>query len=186
LPTRWKRETALAFGLATAVFVAAPTLAWAAGRLREHHRWAVDECEIAGRVQLCRWRSNHAASVEPAIRGTWNAVGIALPSTNTAATAEAAIELATGAYELSADIDSTPAAAELAGTVTIVANERPLAPELSLADIVAASRSGKAIAWQARIDHPGGGLHLRVEVTPADPSRTQTYVWLSNLRLVGP
>jgi len=186
LPTRWKRETALALGLATAVFVAAPTLAWAAGRLREHHRWAVDECEIAGKVQLCRWRSNHAASVEPAIRGTWNAVGIALPSTNTAATAEAAIELPAGAYELRADIDSTPAAAELAGTVTILANERPLAPELSLADIVAASRSGKAIAWQARIDHPGGGLHLRVEVTPADPSRTQTYVWLSNLRLVGP
>jgi hypothetical protein len=184
LPTSWKRETILALGLATAVFITAPTLAWAAGRLREHHRWAVSECDVAGKIQLCRWRSNHATSVEPAIRGAWNGVGIALPSTNTAATTEAAIELAAGAYELSADIDSVQAAPELAGTVTIFANDRPLSPELSLADIVAASKGGKAIAWQARLDHPGGGLRLRVAVTPSTDGAPAAYVWLSNLRLM--
>src|SRR5664279_318827 len=182
LPTRWKRETALAFGLATVVLVAAPTLAWAAGRLREHHRWAVSECEVAGKIHLCQWRSNHAASVEPAIRGAWNAVGLALPSKDTAATAEAAIELPTEAYELSADIDSVPAAAELAGTVTIFANERPLSPDLSLADIVSASKGGKPIAWQTRLDHPGGALRLRVAVTPSTRDAPAAYVWLSNLR----
>jgi 4-amino-4-deoxy-L-arabinose transferase-like glycosyltransferase len=183
LPTSWKRETALALGLAAAVFVTAPALAWAAGRLREHHRWAVSECEVASKTQLCQWRSNHATSVEPAIRGVWNGIGIALPSTATAATAESEIALAAGTYELSADIDGVPAAAELAGTITIFANERPLSPELSLADVVAASKSGKPIAWHAIVDHPGGTLHLRVDVAPSTRNTTAAYVWLSNVRL---
>jgi hypothetical protein len=183
LPTTWKREAALALGLAAVVFITAPTLAWAAGRLREHHRWAVSECEVAGKVQLCQWRSNHAASVEPAIRGVWNGVGIALPSTRTAATAESEIALAAGAYELSADIDSLPAAAELAGTVTVLANEQPLAPELSLADVQQSSHDGKPLVWRARLDHAGGALRLRLQVTPSTQSTTPAFLWLSNLRI---
>jgi len=183
LPESWKRETALALGLATAVFIAAPTLAWAAGRLRESHRWAVSECEVANKVQLCRWRSNHVASVEPAIRGVWNGVGIALPSTEIAATAETEIALAAGAYELSAEIDSASAAVELTGTVKIIANERLLAPELTLADVVAASRGGQPIAWHTRLDHPGNVLHLRIAVAPSTRNTTAAYVWLSNLRI---
>ena len=51
---RW--EAGLALGLIIVTFVGAPALAWAGGKLREHHRWAVQVCHVDRQARLCSWR----------------------------------------------------------------------------------------------------------------------------------
>jgi hypothetical protein len=195
LPSSWQREVVIAGGLVVLVFALAPLLAWAGGRLREGHRWAVHECAIAGQTRFCAWRTVAASGDlrgEPGVKGVWNGVGIAVPgaASGRAATltAETELVLSPGDYALAAEIDLVPARPTGSGdvSITILANEELLALPIPLAEVPAADRGESPLAWRAALHHAGGPLRLRARIdVPAGaqlaaPSR----VWLSDLSLV--
>ena len=193
-PSGWKREAAWAIGFAALVFSAAPALAWAGGKLREHHVWAVDECALAGKPQLCRWRavrSDGDLAGEPTIKGVWNGVGLALPSSAPGKSAALAVEteflLESGDYTLGVALDLSPfapGATGAGGSVSFSIDDQPLSPSVPLADVVRASRAGQTLAWNSPLHHSGGPVRLRVQV---DLQSTQqapphTHLWVGNLR----
>jgi hypothetical protein len=194
-PQAWRREAVLASGLAVLVFVVAPALAWAGGKLREHHRWAVTECVLAGKPQFCRWRtleSTGALDERPAERGVWNGVGLALPEAatgqNAAVTVESEMALAQGDYTLSAALDLAPfnlAAESANGSVLVSSNGRSLSAEVPLAEVARASRDGQPLVWHSTLQHGGGLLRLRVRVEVSSPlnSSAPPRLWLSDLRV---
>jgi hypothetical protein len=177
------------------VFTAAPMLAWAGGRLREHHRWAVDECVVAGRPQFCKWRtvvSDGNLDGEPAVKGVWNGVGLALPGAppgkNAAATVETELVLAQGDYTLSAALDISPfnrASPAASGSVSFSTNGQPLSPAVSLADVAGTSREGETFAWSSPLRHRGGSLRFRVKAEVSSPldRALPTRLWLSDLHV---
>jgi len=188
----WKREAALAIGFAAMVFIAAPALAWAGGKLRERHGWAVDECEVDGKTQFCRWR---VAGVDgdlhgrTAVKGVWDGVGLTLPipahGLNGSVAVETEFELAQGDYILSAALDFAPfsPAEEIpSGSIWFSSNGQTLSPAVVLADVVDASREGKSWAWRSPLHHAGGALRLRVEVSSARDPSLPTRLWISQLR----
>ena len=188
----WKREAALSIGFAAAVFIAAPALAWAGGKLREHHGWAVDECEVDRKTQFCRWR---VAGVDgelhgrTAIKGVWDGVGMALPSSgnghNGSVAAETEFELAQGDYVISAALDLAPvgpAEESPNGFIAFSSNGHALSPAVALADVVGAFHEGKPRAWRSPLHHAGGPLRLRVQVAGARDPSLPTRLWISQLR----
>ena len=189
MPTAWKREVALVVGFAALVFAAAPALAWAGGRLREHHRWAVDECVVAGRPQFCKWRMLGSAGNldgRTGLRGVWNGVGIAMASAAPYAAVETEMLLAPGDYALSAALDLAPVdGAHANGTVMLLGNGQPLLPAISLADIARRSSGGQTVAWSATCRHADGPLRFRMQVEVSSPPGlvTSAHVWLSDLRV---
>ncbi|HEX7509405.1 MAG TPA: glycosyltransferase family 39 protein [Polyangia bacterium] len=195
LSPAWKREAALAAGLTALAFAAAPALAWAGGKLREHHRWAASECQLEGKPQFCTWRTVSSEGVPergPAIKGVWNGVGLVLPGAmtgrNAAVTVESEFLLAQGDYTLDAALDIAPfdpARGEISGSVSFSSNDQPLSPALLLADVASASREGKALAWHAPLRHAGGPLRfrVRVEVSSTLDRSSLARLWLSELRV---
>jgi hypothetical protein len=187
----WKREAALAFGFATLVFAAAPALAWAGGKLREHHRWAVSECVVEGKPVFCRWRTLASAGAldgRPATQGVWNGVGLALPASapgkNAAVTVETELVLAQGDYTVGSAIDLAPLGpTELDGSISFAANGQHLSPTVPLADVAGASREGYPLAWQAPLRHAGGPLRLRVAVSSTVQGSSPGRLWLNDLRI---
>jgi hypothetical protein len=195
LPSSWQREVVIAGGLVVLVFALAPLLAWAGGRLREGHRWAVHECAIARQNRFCSWRTIAASGDlrgQPGVKGVWNGVGIAVPeaASGRAATltAETELVLSPGDYALTAAIDLVPARRTGSGdgSITILANEELLALPIPLAEIPAAERGESPLVWRAALHHAGGPLRLRTRIDvpvgaqPGAPGR----VWLSDLSLV--
>ena len=195
LPSSWRREVVMAGGLVVLVFALAPLLAWAGGRLREGHRWAVHECAVAGQTRFCAWRTVAASGDlrgEPGVKGVWNGVGIAVPApaSGRAATltAETELALSPGDYALAAEIDLAPARPTGSGdvSITILANEEVLALPIPLAGVPAADRGVSPLAWRAALHHGGGPLRLRARIDV--PAGTQLAapgrVWLSDWSLV--
>jgi hypothetical protein len=193
MPPAWKREVVLVVGFAALVFAVAPALAWAGGKLRERHRWAVDECVVAGHPQFCRWQplsSDEAPDGRPRVRGVWNGVGIALASAapEKGAAIETEMLLAPGDYSLSATLDLAPVdatSAPVSGTVLLLGNGQPLSPALSLADILRKSNQGETMAWSALFHHSDGPLRFRVQVdvsSLSDPS-SHARLWLNDLHV---
>jgi len=194
-PPAWKREAALATGFAALVFVAAPTLAWAGGKLRESHRWAVDECVVAEKPEFCRWRTmGHQGELDgrPAVKGVWNGVGLALPipapGESASVTVETEFTLAPGDYTLRAALDIAPidlAAEGARGSISFSNSDLPLWPVLSLTDVVQTSREGQRLPWSISLHHAGGQLHMRVRVEASSiPDRfSLTRLWLSDVRV---
>jgi hypothetical protein len=191
----WKREAAWAAGFVALVFAAAPALAWAGGKLREHHRWAVDECSVAGKPEFCTWRTianDSAAEGAPAVKGIWNGVGIALPDPtpghSAAVTVETEFSLAQGDYTLRAALDLSPqdnGGRDSSGLVSFSIDDRRLPTTVSLADVARESSAGRTLAWNSPLHHLGGPLHLHVQVDASSVlHRTSpTYLWLSDLRV---
>jgi hypothetical protein len=188
-PSGWNREVALVVGFAALVFAVAPALAWAGSRLREHHRWAVDECVVAGRAQFCQWRTL-SSDKRDGVRGVWNGVGltVASASSDKIATVETEMPLAPGDYTLSAALDLAPvdgATMRIDGTVLLLGNGQSLSPAVSLADIARRSGEGQTVAWKAPLHHANGPLRFRVRVevsSPPDPA-SLVRLWLSDLRV---
>jgi hypothetical protein len=194
-PLAWKREAAWATGLAVLVFAAAPALAWAGGKLREHHRWAVSECAVAGKPQFCRWRTlDREGDLDgrPAVQGVWDGVGLALPRPSPDKSAEVTVEtefaLPPGDYTLSATLDMAPfepTKTNPSGSVSFAGNDHVLAPTLALADVASAARAGQPLAWRAPLRHAGGPLRLRVraEVSSTPDRFSPTRLWLNDVRV---
>jgi len=205
-PPAWKREAALAVGFAAAIFAAAPAVAWAGGKLREHHRWAASECEVAGKPMFCLWRPLDSVGDfdgRTAVQGVWNGVGLALPrpalGKSAEVTAETEFTLAPGDYTLSAAIDIAPfviapfepTQADASGSISFLGNDQPLSPTIPLADVASASREGQPWAWHTSLRHAGGLLRLRVRTEVASmPNRSSsTRLWLNDVRVepgIGP
>jgi len=193
-PVSWKREAKIAGGLAVFIFAMAPLLAWAGERLREHHRWAVAECTVAGQAQFCKWRTlGRAGDLDgrPGVKGAWNGVGIALPRATFDRTGEIAVETeltaGPGDYTLSAGFDMLPldsAGSDARGTVSLSCNGQPLSPPITLAEVAARSAAGQTLAWSASCHHGGGLLHVRLQahVSPPD-SVPAARLWLNDFRL---
>jgi hypothetical protein len=191
----WKREVALAAGFAAVVFAAAPALAWAGGKLREHHRWAATECTVTGRPQFCKWRtlaSEGRIDGATAIKGVWNGVGIALPvptpGKNAAVTIQTEFVLGPGDYTLSAVLDFAPfkpGAGDPDGSVSFSSNDQQLAPAIALAHLARATNEGQTLVWSSRLHHAGGPLqfHARVEVPSSADRTSPSHLWLSDLRV---
>jgi hypothetical protein len=192
-PPAWKREVVLVVGFAASIFAVAPALAWAGGKLREHHRWAVDECVVAGHPQFCRWRplsNDGTPDGRPSVSGVWNGVGVALASAapEGGAAIETEMVLAPGDYSLSATLDLAPvdaASAPVRGTVLLLGNGQPLSPALSLADILRKSNEGATVAWSALFHHNNGPLRLRVQVDVSSLSDALSHarLWLNDLQV---
>jgi hypothetical protein len=188
-PSGWNREVALVAGFAALVFAVAPALAWAGSRLREHHRWAVDECTVAGRAQFCKWRTLRSDGRD-GLRGVWNGVGlpVASASSDKSAVVETEMPLAPGDYTLSAALDLAPfdgATMRIDGTVLLLGNGQPLSPAILLADIARRSDEGQAVAWSAPFHHADGPLRFRVQMEVSSPPNpaSQLRLWLSDLRV---
>jgi hypothetical protein len=194
-PPAWKREAAWVTGLAVLVFAAAPALAWAGGKLRQHHRWAVSECVVAGKPQFCPWRTLDSAGDldgRPVVKGVWNGVGLALPrpvpGKIPSITVETEFTLPPGDYTLSAALDMVPfdpTKEDASGSIWFSGNDQPIAPVVLLADVASASREGQPWAWRAPLHHTGGPLRLMVRselLSTPDPS-SPTRLWLSDLRV---
>ncbi len=196
-PPGWKREAALAVGFATVVFALAPTLAWAGGKLRERHRWAVDECVLAGKPRFCRWRmlgSEGDLDGRPTIRGVWNGVGLALPGATPGKKATVAAQTefypAPGDYTLSVALDISPVdsalvAQDASGSVLFSGDGQALSPTVPLAEVARASRDGQTLAWHSPLHHAGGPLRLTVRAEVSRPSDrpSPTRLWLGDLRV---
>ncbi len=192
----WRREAALATGFVAVVFAAAPALAWTGEHLREYHRWAASECMVAGRPRFCSWRTVGTAGDlggAPGVAGVWDGVGIALPRSVSQLPAD--IEIATelplepGDYAVSVTVDVAPVDASgttANGTIVFFADDKPLSPALSLAEVVRVSRETHTVAWRAFIQHEDGSLRLRVRVEVPETSTTafRGRVWLSDLRVL--
>ncbi len=193
-PPEWRREAGLVVGFAALVFAAAPVLAWAGGRLREQHRWAVDECALVGSPRLCQWRVvGREGDLEgrKTVKGVWNGVGIALPEATRAAGASIAVEtelvLAQGDYTLGAALDLAPfSPSDLAavGSVSFLKDGQPLPPEVPLGEIARRTSEGQTLAWRTPLHHGGGPLRLRVrvDIRTARAQASPTRLWLSELR----
>jgi hypothetical protein len=194
-PMSWKREGLLAAGFAVAVFVAAQSLAWAGARLREHRRWAVQECLVAGRPQLCKWKTT-AVSGElqgaPGLRGAWNGVGLAIPRPTASASAflsaETDLVLDPGDYTVAFSVDLTPPDSpdpDADGTIAVAANARSVGEPIALRAVAVATREGKALPWKADLHHHGGPFRLQVRATmfPGDRPRSAR-VWVGDLRVL--
>jgi len=188
----WKREGLVAVSVAAAVFAAAPAVAWAGSRLREGHRWAVHECAIDGRAQFCKWRAvSTGADLRdtPALRGTWNGVGLVLlPSSDTTpktVSGETEFALAPGDYTVTFSVDLAPentATDAVTGDLSLAANGRPIGDSLSLGTVAAATRQRTTVTWMARLRHEGDFLHLQVQLRDGI-GHPLGRLWLSDLRV---
>jgi hypothetical protein len=129
---------------------------------------------------------------DPAIKGVWNGVGLALPGAmtgrNAAVTVETEFPLAQGDYTLDAALDIAPfdpARGDTSGSVSFSSNDQPLSPAVVLADVASAAREGQLLAWHAPLRHAGGPLRLRVrvEVSSTLDRSSLARLWLSDLRV---
>jgi hypothetical protein len=194
-PVLWRREGLVAAGFAAAVFAAAQPLAWAGARLREHRRWAVQECQVAGRPRFCKWRTTTVDGElqgMPGLRGVWNGVGLAIPQPKGSAAASLSAEtdlvLDPDDYTVGVAVDLAPldpSGAEVDGAIEIAANDRPIGEPITLPAVASATRDGKTLPWAASLHHAGGPLRLRVKAMAFPGARPQSVrLWVGNLQVL--
>lgn len=186
----WRREGIVAVGVVVAVFTCAPAIAWAGGRLRDGRRWAVHECNVDGRAQYCKWRALRTGGDlgdTPALRGAWNAVGLALPPSSkdahTGIVGETELSFGPGDYAVGFSVDLAPDdIPAVGGDLSVAVNGRPIGDSLSMDTVAAATRRGRAEPWIGNVHHDGGSLRLQVHVRNGfGPQRVR--VWISDLRV---
>jgi 4-amino-4-deoxy-L-arabinose transferase-like glycosyltransferase len=184
------RELTLALSLCILIFAGGPTLAWAGGRLREHHRWGVQVCHVDEQARLCSWRKVGPHDDDrPALRGVWNGVGLAIPTRPGPGelAAETELDLPAGDYQIEAALDITPAEAlaGMTGNFIVRIGEKTLGQDVPLAEIAAATRESHPLEFRRPMHHDGGKLKLRPHiVVPAGVSSAQpARLWVTGLRL---
>ena len=191
---RW--EAGLSLGLIVATFVGAPTLAWAGGKLREHHRWAVQVCHVDEQARLCSWRrtSPRADDGTPAVRGVWNGVGLAIPAAAPDRTrkiaAETELDLAPGDYAIEASLDIAPLDASTgvpAGEVSVHVGANAPVAMASLASVAQATQQAGLLPLRVAAHHGGGKLPVRVRISipPGQPSTALPgRLWVNEIAVV--
>ena len=187
---RW--EAGLSLGLIITIFVGAPARAWAGGKLREHHRWAVQVCRVDQQARVCSWRStgSHADDDTPGVRGVWNGVGLAIPASapdrarETAAETE--LDLPPGDYAIEASLDIAPldAATNISSGEFSMQVGTEASATVSLASVAQATRESSP--WPLRIEahHSGGKLPVqaRIAIPPgAPPTPLPGRLWVNEI-----
>jgi hypothetical protein len=189
---RW--EAGLSLGLIVATFVGAPTLAWAGGKLREHHRWAVQVCNVDGQARVCSWhRTGPRDDDTPGVRGVWNGVGLAIPAAAPdrakQMAAETELDLAPGDYAIEASLDLAPLDALTtisAGEVSVQVGTEANAT-VSLASVAQATRESSPLPLRIEAHHSGGKLPVRVRISipPGQPSAALPgRLWVNEIAVV--
>jgi len=176
---RW--EAGLSLGLIITTFVGAPALAWAGGKLREHHRWAVQVCHVDQQARVCSWRRTGARDDDtPGVRGVWNGVGLAIPAAAPdrmrEIVAETELDLAPGEYAIEASLDIAPldeSTNTSSGEVNVQVGTEVTAT-VSLAAIAQATRESNPLPLRIEAHHGGGKLVVRVRIAipPGGPPTT--------------
>jgi len=191
-----RREAGLALGLIVVVFVGAPTLAWAGGKLREHHRWTIQVCHVNQEARVCSWRMSgtHDTDDRPALRGVWSGVGLAIPSAVPDRTreiaAETELDVAAGDYAIEAALDIAPLdqSEEMpAGAVSVQVGANPSGATVSLASVVQATRAARPSLLRVEAHHPGGTLAVRLHMAMppgAPPEMVPGRLWVNEIALV--
>jgi hypothetical protein len=167
---RW--EAGLSLGLIVATFAGAPTLAWASGKLREHHRWAVQVCHVDGQARACSWRRTGPRDDDtPGVRGVWNGVGLAIPAAAPDGTreiaAETELDLAPGDYAIEAWLDIAPLDAWTsipAGEFSVQVGADAPGATVSLDAVAQATRQSSPLPLRVETLHGGGKLPVRVRI----------------------
>jgi 4-amino-4-deoxy-L-arabinose transferase-like glycosyltransferase len=189
-------QVGLALGLSIITFVGAPALAWAGGKLREHHRWSVQVCHVDREARLCSWRRIGLRDDDgtPWLRGVWNGMGLAIPVTvpdrMRQIAAETELDLPPGDYAIEASLDIAPldeSASVTSGEVSVqVGTDAPGATE-SLAAVARATRAATPLSVRVESHHGGGKLSVRLHIMippgapqPARPGR----LWVNQLTAV--
>ncbi len=191
---RW--EAGLSLGLIVAIFAGSPTLAWAGGRLREHHRWAVQVCHVDQQARLCSWRRTgpHEDDGTSAVRGVWNGVGLAIPAAAPDRAKEIAagteLGLAPGDYAIQASLDIAPldaSASVPAGEFTVQVGTDVPGTTVSLASVAQATRESNTFPLRIAAHHGGGRLsvRLRIVVPPGASAATAPgRLWVNELAVM--
>jgi len=191
---RW--EAGLSLGLIVTTFVGAPTLAWAGGKLRENHRWAVQVCHVDRQARLCSWRRTGPCDGDgtSAVRGVWNGVGLAIPAAvpyrSRESAAETELNLPAGDYAIEASLDIAPldpSTNDPAGDFSVqIGTEAPRAA-VSLASVAQATRDSTTSPLRVELHHGGGRLpvRLRIAIPPGTPPTTLPgRLWVNEIAVV--
>ena len=188
-------EAGLALGLSIITFVGAPALAWAGSKLREHHRWSVQVCQVNREARLCSWRASPRADDDtPGVRGVWNGVGLAIPTAVPDRTKESAAEteldLPPGDYAIETALDIAPFDASpgiAAGEFSMQVGTDAPGATVSLPSVAQATRQARTLPLRVEAHHGGGTLPLRLRITippgapqPALPGR----LWVNEVAVV--
>jgi len=194
LATRW--EAGLSLGLIVTTFAGAPALAWAGGKLREHHRWSVQVCHVDRQARLCSWRRITARDDEgtPWVRGVWNGVGLAIPAAAPDRardiTAETELDLPPGDFAIEASFDIAPldASASLPiGEFSVQVGEDAPGPTVSLAAVAQATLQASPLPLRVAAHHRGGKLPVRVHIAippGVPPTMVPGRLWMNELAVV--
>jgi hypothetical protein len=190
---RW--EIALALGLIVATFVGAPALAWTGGKLREHHRWAVQLCHVNQQARLCSWRRTGPRDDDntPSIRGVWNGVGLAIPTAVPDRQREGAVEtvldLPPGDYAIEASLDIAPldaSASVPAGEFDLRVGANGPGATVSLAAVAQVTRESRSVPLRVEAHHAGGKLPVRLHIAippGAPPATPLGRLWVTGIQL---
>jgi len=186
---RW--EVGLSLGLIITIFVGAPTLAWAGGKLREHHRWTVQVCHVNQQARVCSWRRTGPRDDDtPGVRGVWNGVGLAIPTAAPGRTkeiaAETELDLAPGEYAIEASLDIAPldaATSILSGEFSVQVGTE-VSATVPLAAIAQATRESNPLPLRVEALHSGGKLVVRVRIAippGAPPTPLPGRLWVNEI-----
>jgi hypothetical protein len=189
---RW--EAGLSLGLIVTIFVGAPALAWAGGKLREHHRWAVQVCHVDEQARACSWRSTGSHDDDtPCVRGVWNGVGLAIPTAAPdrmkEAAAETELDLAPGEYAIEASLDIAPLDASTyisSGEFSMQVGSE-VSVTVSLASVAQATRESSPLPLRIEVHHGGGNLRVqaRIAIPPgAPPTPLPGRLWVNEIAAV--
>ena len=194
LATRW--EAGLSLGLIVTTFAGAPALAWAGGKLREHHRWSVQVCHADRQARLCSWRriGSRDDNGTPWVRGVWNGVGLAIPAAAPDRardiTAETELDLPPGDFAIEASFDIAPldASASLPiGEFSVQVGEDAPGPTVSLAAVAQATLQASPLPLRVAAHHRGGKLPVRVHIAippGVPPTMSPGRLWMNELAAV--
>jgi len=172
---RW--EAGLALALIVVVFVGAPSLAWAGGKLRDQHRWTIQVCHVNQEARVCSWRMRGPTDDgRPGLRGVWNGVGLAIPSAAPdrarAIAAETELDVPAGDYAIEATLDIAPLDEGMpAGEISVQVGASAPVATVSLASVAQATWQAHPLPLKVETHH-GGMLTVRVQITvpPGAPS----------------
>ena len=191
---RW--EVGLVVGLIIITFVGAPALAWTGGKLREHHRWSVQVCDVNRQARLCSWRRTGPRDDDgtPWVRGVWNGVGLAIPAAvpdrAKEIAAETELDVPAGDYAIEASLDVAPLDASgsvPAGEFNLQVGADAPGATVSLTSVAQATRESTTLPLRVTAHHGGGKLpvRLRIAIPPgAPPTALPGRLWISELAVV--
>ena len=191
---RW--EVGLALGSIAITFVGAPALAWTGGKLREHHRWAVQVCHVNREARLCSWRRTGPSEDggSAAVRGVWNGVGLAIPAAVPDRTkeiaAETELDAPAGDYAIEASLDIAPldaSASVPAGEFSLQVGADAPGATVSLASVAQTTREATTLPLRVAALHRGGKLsvRLRIAIPPGAPAAALPgRLWVNEIALV--